>query len=220
MARRTNGFTLIELLVVIAIIAILAAILFPVFARAREKARQSSCQSNAKQITLGMLMYVQDYDESFPISHKVDGDGLNRRWCEEISPYVKNTQLFQCPSDSGVPARWVNYPAPQLATSYMQNFQLSGVALARVAAPASVVYLCEGGMDGVVGPISSTSPVLQGAWILDDPINGRHDTNWAGPNIRHNGVANVAFVDGHVKSMGGSWFVSSSPWLNPAIGGS
>jgi prepilin-type N-terminal cleavage/methylation domain-containing protein len=96
MTRR--GFTLIELLVVIAIIAILAAILFPVFARAREKARQASCGSNVKQIALGVLMYVQDYDEMFS----------NLGWCttprlywwDNVMPYVKNSQLFLCPSAS------------------------------------------------------------------------------------------------------------------------
>lgn len=98
-----RGFTLIELLVVIAIIAILAAILFPVFARARSKARQASCQSNLKQLALGMLMYCQDYDGKFPISTPpcVAGDGnngLTSPWWMLIMPYVKNEQLFACPS--------------------------------------------------------------------------------------------------------------------------
>src|SRR5471030_1996260 len=99
---KPRGFTLIELLVVIAIIAILAAILFPVFAKAREKARQSSCQSNCKQIGLAMLQYVQDYDETYPIGWRTDPDNLQRRWCEIIQAYCKSTQMFVCPSDSGV----------------------------------------------------------------------------------------------------------------------
>ncbi|MCD6352187.1 MAG: DUF1559 domain-containing protein [Armatimonadetes bacterium] len=98
-----RGFTLIELLVVIAIIAILAAILFPVFARAKAKARQASCASNLKQIALAMLMYVQDYDSKFPISTPpcVAGngqDGLTSPWWMLCMPYVKNEQLFACPS--------------------------------------------------------------------------------------------------------------------------
>ena len=97
---RKHGFTLIELLVVIAIIAILAAILFPVFARAREKARQASCQSNVKQMMLGILMYAQDYDARFP-RHSVGYHGW-AGWTAQIYSYIKNDQLYRCPSaDTG-----------------------------------------------------------------------------------------------------------------------
>jgi len=89
-AGESRGFTLIELLVVIAIIAILAAILFPVFAQAREKARQTSCLSNLKQMGLGLMMYVQDYDEQYPFDHWVDPTGLDVNWFGAIYPYVKN----------------------------------------------------------------------------------------------------------------------------------
>ena len=124
MQRR--GFTLIELLVVIAIIAILAAILFPVFARAREKARQSTCTSNLKQIGLAIRMYSQDYDETFPNS-KIAGMTSNYSepaisnimipveryyggWPTLMAPYVKNTQLFWCPSDNNKPSTAANAP--------------------------------------------------------------------------------------------------------------
>jgi prepilin-type N-terminal cleavage/methylation domain-containing protein/prepilin-type processing-associated H-X9-DG protein len=109
--RRSPGFTLIELLVVIAIIAILAAILFPVFAQAREMARKTSCASNLRQLGLAMGMYIQDYDERFPswswgaqYSGGTDPahDGLGF-WHSAIFPYVKNTGLYTCPSDS---ERW------------------------------------------------------------------------------------------------------------------
>jgi len=104
MSRR--GFTLIELLVVIAIIAILAAILFPVFAKAREKARQSSCLSNVKQIGLGVLQYAQDYDEKLPnkwwwFVHTPTGYTTSTNyltWPEVVMPYIKNDQVWQCPS--------------------------------------------------------------------------------------------------------------------------
>ena len=95
---RRSAFTLIELLVVIAIIAILAAILFPVFARARENARRSSCQSNMKQIGLGILQYTQDYDELYPQFDATDGTGTG--WAYVIQPYIKSTQILQCPSDT------------------------------------------------------------------------------------------------------------------------
>jgi prepilin-type N-terminal cleavage/methylation domain-containing protein/prepilin-type processing-associated H-X9-DG protein len=117
--RGKSGFTLIELLVVIAIIAILAAILFPVFARAREAARQSSCASNVKQCSLAILQYEQDYDEKFPLAsqelynsdpnkNKVDspwGPWKNRHtgWDKAVQPYVKNARVFQCPSASDAP---------------------------------------------------------------------------------------------------------------------
>ena len=92
------GFTLIELLVVIAIIALLAAILFPVFGRAREQARRSTCQSNLKQIGLGVMQYIQDYDECYPLAisgSANDGKG----WAVSVQPYIKSSGVFQCPSD-------------------------------------------------------------------------------------------------------------------------
>jgi prepilin-type N-terminal cleavage/methylation domain-containing protein/prepilin-type processing-associated H-X9-DG protein len=101
---RKRAFTLIELLVVIAIIAILAAILFPVFAQAREKARQSACLSNTKQIGTSMLMYAQDYDEAFPPSRFSDASdssgSRNSSWNIMVQPYVKNARVFGCPSDA------------------------------------------------------------------------------------------------------------------------
>src|SRR5258708_35894742 len=105
MLRSKSAFTLIELLVVIAIIAILAAILFPVFAQAREKARQTSCLSNTKQTTLAYMMYIQDYDEGVVLNNPdvmwspvpVDASGT---WFGRIQPYVKNWGVFGCPSDT------------------------------------------------------------------------------------------------------------------------
>jgi prepilin-type N-terminal cleavage/methylation domain-containing protein/prepilin-type processing-associated H-X9-DG protein len=97
MKVRKFGFTLIELLVVIVIIAILAAILFPVFAKVREKARETSCASNLKQLALGFLQYNQDYDERFPIGW--DGDKPTS-WPQEVAPYIKSDKVFACPDDS------------------------------------------------------------------------------------------------------------------------
>ena len=105
---RHSAFTLIELLVVIAIIAILAAILFPVFAQAREKAREVSCVSNMRQIGTSVRMYVQDYDETFPIFHAYNtqpagGEPGHKGIEEELMPYVKNRGVFKCPDDAGGP---------------------------------------------------------------------------------------------------------------------
>jgi prepilin-type N-terminal cleavage/methylation domain-containing protein/prepilin-type processing-associated H-X9-DG protein len=107
MIRRDSvkrGFTLIELLVVIAIIAILAAILFPVFARARENARKSSCQNNLKQIALGFKQYINDFDERYPLVAVTSASTTTYAppygWADALQPYLKNTQVLQCPSDS------------------------------------------------------------------------------------------------------------------------
>jgi len=107
--RSRIAFTLIELLVVIAIIAILAAILFPVFAQARERARQASCLSNQRQLALGVMMYVQDYDDSFPMT--ANYGGLERTiWSQMVEPYVRNRGVFLCPSAAspGYPSDWNN----------------------------------------------------------------------------------------------------------------
>jgi prepilin-type N-terminal cleavage/methylation domain-containing protein/prepilin-type processing-associated H-X9-DG protein len=97
--RRTNGFTLIELLVVIAIIAILAAVLFPVFARARESARQTKCLSNLSQLCKAAYMYADDYDHLLPSAYEWH---IGRPYTEEaLEPYVKDKMVFRCPDDSG-----------------------------------------------------------------------------------------------------------------------
>ena len=101
--RGARGFTLIELLVVIAIIAILAAILFPVFARARENARRASCQSNLKQLGLGFMQYTQDYDEKMPRMPTYTNEMATPSWDIQIFPYTKSTQILACPSDTRSP---------------------------------------------------------------------------------------------------------------------
>ena len=149
-AGNKPGFTLIELLVVIAIIAILAAILFPVFAQAREKARQTSCLSNTKQLTLGLLMYVQDYDETWPRNDDCInngtvaptgapataigcngpgyGDRVNHyKWWYWTYPYTKNTQIMFCPSRTGLldPTNW-NQNGEIFGAGYGLNLALTG----------------------------------------------------------------------------------------------
>jgi len=116
-SRVRSGFTLIELLVVIAIIAILASILFPVFAQAREKARQTTCLNNIKQVTLGMIQYQQDYDETVPYNTECNNRDLHDNpvppaciagravlgWVDLVDPYVRNRAVFKCPSDIASP---------------------------------------------------------------------------------------------------------------------
>jgi prepilin-type N-terminal cleavage/methylation domain-containing protein/prepilin-type processing-associated H-X9-DG protein len=150
--RKSAAFTLIELLVVIAIIAILAAILFPVFAKAREKARQAACMSNEKQIGLGILQYIQDYDEKFPsgvtgiaapappsaANPVVASNGAGVGWAGGISPYVKSAQLFKCPDDSTPPAAANTYPV-----SYALNMYLPATSQAAMVAPTTTVMLTE-----------------------------------------------------------------------------
>ena len=189
MTRR--GFTLIELLVVIAIIAILAAILFPVFARAREKARQSSCLSNVKQLMLGVHMYTQDYDEMLPGYVGLNMPSTNDQWFEIISPYLKNTQILTCPSVANLnPAygwnyRWISYgwvSSPPSAT-----------ALGEIEFPAETVILSDSNQYYVRGPSIATA------------------SYW--PPARHNEGANFGLADGHAKWYKSAQFNNSSGCL-------
>ncbi|HEX3000468.1 MAG TPA: prepilin-type N-terminal cleavage/methylation domain-containing protein [Armatimonadota bacterium] len=167
MLKRKQGFTLIELLVVIAIIAILAAILFPVFARAREKARTSTCQSNGKQIAMAILSYVQDYDETYPRGQF----GWVYRWNDAIAPYIKNTQVFKCPSATN-------------ENGYGWNTVFFGDAVSKTE--ASIAYPAE---TMVIVDSSDNFAAYQ-----------NHPATWyGGPRPRHNDMSMVAHVDGHVK---------------------
>jgi prepilin-type N-terminal cleavage/methylation domain-containing protein len=159
MRRRTvrSGFTLIELLVVIAIIAILAAILFPVFARAREKARQSSCLNNVKQLTLGFMMYAQDYDEWIrTASLPNDVHASYTTWFYGISPYVANKQIFRCPNESFSMGSAYSLYFPGLKSgenlllSYGMNYKYLGYSsnrykLAEVKRPSECILIADSG---------------------------------------------------------------------------
>ena len=149
--RNAKGFTLIELLVVIAIIAILAAILFPVFAQAREKARQTSCASNEKQIGLALLQYSQDYDEQFPGintngSAYSSPDRSGTGWNLVLDPYVKSSQSFKCPSETpkfGITPTSTS-PSYQLNRNIVVN-QFTGlpITLGQMTSPSVTVMLVE-----------------------------------------------------------------------------
>ncbi len=204
-----RGFTLIELLVVIAIIAILAAILFPVFARAREKARQTSCLSNVKQISLGIVMYTQDYDEKMvPNAVSVfsylspDGTPINisppsaMLWMYMIYPYVRNVQIFTCPSyTNGWSA--TTYDG---SCGYGKNTYLGSVSLAEIDQPASTISLVD------------CTYYLADWDVVPDPEGSTGSDNAAQPRDGHNEGANFGFCDGHAKWLKGG----TAGWLDGA----
>ncbi len=232
-AKRRSGFTLIELLVVIAIIALLAAILFPVFARARENARKSSCANNVKQILLGVAQYTQDYDETYPLGWAGPG---NITWNQRIFPYVKSKQVFLCPSESNptyvFSTGTLDGVTPFVTTYNANNSFINGggpsLNMADLVKASTTVFMSDSGVTTTAAaPYISTSPsIKKGAWILV-PANNGNATNsgnadWAGPNARHLETANLGFADGHVKAMkNNSWYSvgATTPWLNPAVGG-
>ncbi|MBW3622734.1 MAG: DUF1559 domain-containing protein [Armatimonadetes bacterium] len=179
--RRTSGFTLIELLVVIAIIAILAAILFPVFAKARERARQTSCTNNEKQIGIGVTLYMQEWDDTYPIAiHKEDD--APHAWVEQLYRYVKTRDLNKCPSDSGFDEE------PTHTTSYFMNVYFNGgLTMADVPEPARTIYMGE------------SSDLRKGDHY--HPMLGIARMKEELSTARHNGGANYLFADSHVKWM-------------------
>ena len=199
--HRRPAFTLIELLVVIAIIAILAAILFPVFARARENARRSSCTSNMKQIGLGLMQYTQDYDERYPsLGHYIGSISSANEvyWPDAIQPYVKSTQLFSCPSNTqtntfpnstietdyganalGTGSQPWNGTADQIGDGIFSGYTAGGVSLADVNNPAQTLAVVEARSDKIIN--------------FDQPFGQL----FAG----HLSTSNYLFADGHVKSL-------------------
>jgi len=207
-----NGFTLIELLVVIAIIAVLAAILFPVFARARENARRASCMSNMKQIALACVMYTQDYDGAlFPYEYQISTNTAGSEM-KVLFPYVKNAQVFRCPSSqqtytgsavncSTDPTHWYcsSYGFPAVAASdprkaALLNLNWGGnvVILDSIPAPSQTCLLAE----------TKKATDTTNTWGYTR-FNGYDltSTGYDGMLVadRHLGGSNYAFMDGHVK---------------------
>ncbi len=204
-----RGFTLIELLVVIAIIAILAAILFPVFARAREKARQTSCLSNVKEIVLGTMMYIQDYDERLPrLYYNQTGPPTRITITMMIEPYLKNTQIWNCASAAHATTSVVGLTL----RSYSYQQMLDFIKLAKIQRPAEMVMWFDGcqdswgpgrgyrpsnGYNGVISAQTGWPPNCYND-LWDAGGQGRPGFNFS---PRHNGMGNVGFCDGHAKAM-------------------
>ena len=201
MRTSRNGFTLIELLVVVAIIGILAALLFPAFARARENARRSSCQSNLKQIGIGILQYTQDYDERFPAQNNLGNStssrvddyadlGAAQNWIASIQPYAKSWQLFACPSASGNSTVNGNNNNAYLANGVL--IRPSGFHQGKVESAAQLVIVHEADIrtnKAVIRPYKTNTT---------DSLNY---SGWNGSTVNkfHFDGGNLLYVDGHVK---------------------
>jgi prepilin-type N-terminal cleavage/methylation domain-containing protein/prepilin-type processing-associated H-X9-DG protein len=198
MKRRSRGFTLIELLVVIAIIGLLASILFPVFARARENARRASCASNLKQLGLGIMQYVQDYDEYYPFSYGGGSSTTARYWSRDVFPYIKNSQVYVCPSaDKPASIDVTNNTSSNFDVRYGMNNDFGTAS-----------YTCDNNPVGeICRPVKASAiPRPAELLLLIDTREGV--SGWApfmstytNPNTesRHFEGANIAYADGHVK---------------------
>lgn len=206
-----KGFTLIELLVVIAILAILAAILFPVFARARAKPRQASCLSNVKQLTLGLMMYVQDYDSTFMLAGSPipgmprgsQGDNVNW-WRFRIYPYVRNRDLYICPDGLRNAADAAD-SRNRFHRTYGYNSSLNARREADVRRPAELLALSDASHW-----MANNCEGKSAAWASihkrpsGNPCNARQVVNQIEDCTRHNGGSNVGFADGHAKWLAAS----------------
>ncbi|HAH87673.1 MAG TPA: hypothetical protein DCL60_09935 [Armatimonadetes bacterium] len=191
--RSKNGFTLIELLVVIAIIAILASVLFPVFAKAREKARQGTCASNLKQIGTATQMYVQDYDEYFPASYPGGTLGTGRYWFDLIRPYTgvpfnstnprhPLSSIYYCPSHMNRSAEYTSY----IYVTGNSGEPRDSIRYPLIQRPSETGVITEG-----------WSCVSARAYVIPDVATGTNAQKTL--RLRHNDGANVLYYDGHVK---------------------
>ncbi len=196
--KSTKGFTLIELLVVIAIIAILAAILFPVFAKAREKARQTSCLSNIKQVNIAIMQYCQDYNEVLP-TNWLPATGL--WYAGTIQPYMKSRQAMACPSFSPFccgnvplqcPNHWMTYGISYGLNDGICMVSSFSYALGKIETPAATILIADA--------LSDVGGANYGSHLIGCPTNYWGAAHY-GVEFRHSEGANFGFADGHAKWM-------------------
>ena len=237
---KVKGFTLIELLVVIAIIAILAAILFPVFAKVREKARQTSCLSNEKQLGLGFSQYIEDYDESYPpAKDAVNWNPGTPGWASRLYPYVKSSGVFTCPDDPDP-----SQAAPWVVMSYAFNLNLDAGSydgshtfptynLASLSSPSVTVLLDEIKGDNAVVSQTGTNDwsetthgddgggtFMAGAVEETGPLGGYpYNSAFTTQTGIHIGGSNFLMADCHAKwLMGTAVSTGGDPWANQTPG--
>lgn len=221
MPRRSRAFTLIELLVVIAIIAILAAILFPVFAKARERAKQSSCHSNLRQLGLAVSMYANDY-ERYPMHSSASTQNPRTRWADHIFPYVKSEALFTCPSATApiLKKKW-GHNQNMVYGGFGYNFQYLGntrlpwaASETGIRSPSETIALAD-----TTGVRRDDGTITAGEYVVDPPCTSARgsgkSTGYYGngseggakygerawPVERHSGRVTVGFADGHSRAM-------------------
>ena len=221
-ARRSKGFTIVELLVVIAVIGILAAILFPVFARARENARRASCQSNLKQIGLGLAQYTQDYDETLPtmsataqgtVSYNSSNNWTApaaettryatspyQNWIQSIHPYVKSWQLYKCVAATQNAYTPLGYPCYESQGDSDSSYRYNGVMLQRrlsaIQQPSTLIHILESTFaSGTAWIRPSVSTTVSSLPLTTSATFIR----WLEPFPLHFDGVNLLFADGHVK---------------------